>query len=319
MNDDTMSDSAGANGRGKKKAETRGGWLYGSLPIDSEHAAQRNRLRRCEGNVFRIVHSCGLEHAQWDIWGRCLSEFLWPGGEDKSVTESVSYSHVHYWLGSRIVPEMRLDLRVLPTYLGCLAEAETAELEREKYFGRSNRAIGVFNKVEELWESRWDSVPMLDEKGRLKPGSKMVFDGMRFCLMILVLRYGVGSGRGGRVTWKDATEAASLFLACTMLERNKGVTRWMEALTWHDVRNYGAGLARRGIEGGGKLKELPDMEGIDGLWARLCVTMETEKRDEEWERVKKLAAEYEAHGKGAALNRWAKAENLGNWFAMAGR
>lgn len=242
------------------------------------------------------------------IWVHAITEFLWPNSPDKEVTGHPCFGWWCYWRGDQLGLVLRLE--PLPSLTEFLAQQER---------GSEYRIAGmvVFGELQKLWDKRWRLMPML-EAGRLKKSKdKQPFLGMRFCLIVLCLQHGLISGRGGRITWPEAKDSASLLLAATTLINDGRVPGGILRVPWSEI-------VRKAIEQRGKISkseivgdlqdypdELPKSEGMEGLRYRLAVTLE-----ESWPEVRSLAAAYCSHGESRAFNDWMKREGLDLWFSL---
>ena len=266
------------------------------------------------------------------IFNRAMEEFLWP--QDSIITDNrarivASYSFVlwcSYW---RRVTCGSLDVEPLSPVLRYIVE------------GVENRGADSLAEGEatgdlcRLWRQAWSG--MLDEKSETpKPRQGAATRGMRFCLIVLVLRYGITSGRlkyggmriypdGKEREWKidvglsmrEASEAASLLLAVTVLSQEDEITS-VSNVPWAEVENLAA-LMRSPA---GKLAAAKAKEKIDALedferdgiglagFRKLLRTL----HPKEWRKVSPLADTYHKQARAGEFDQWMIDEGLGNWF-----
>jgi hypothetical protein len=241
------------------------------------------------------------------IWVGAVKEFLWSGKPNLEVVRHPAFGWWCEWRGRA------MGIYNRPGILLPLTDFIAGQEKENRY---AVPGLVVVGEVQKLWEERWEKMPML-EGGRLKPRDKQPFWGMRFCLIVLCLQHGPLSGRGGRITWLEAKDSASLLLAATALINCKRVPSEILRVPWSEIVEKSI-KQREKISNGdvaGDLGDYPDdlpkSEGMEGLRYRLAVTL-----GKSWPELRSLAAAYSSHGESRALNDWMKRARLDLWFSL---
>jgi len=170
----------------------------------------------------------------------------------------------------------------------------------------------------------------VDRQGTMIPANRKAAQGLKFCLLVNVLRNGVQDGAPpveglhGLVKWGAAVDAASLLLALSLLsQRLPGAEYEFAHVPWRCVKESAAsklGAMAGSVTAVTDLDELRGHapgEGMEGFRQRLRASMD----EVSFKRVAGLAAAFESQGaKGGSrgLVKWRNKELLSNWF-VAGR
>lgn len=263
------------------------------------------------------------------IFRRAMEDFLWP--QDRIITADrarivASCSFALWCSWWRRASCGSFDVEPLPPVLRYIVE------------GVENRGADPFTEGEamgdlcRLWRQAWSG--MLDEQSETpKPRRRSATRGMKFCLIVLVLRYGLASGRlkngsariypdgqererkvDAGVSLQEVSEAASLLLAVSVLSR-KGEITSVSNVPWARVDNLALIMkspAGKRIADEKRIDGLEDFErdgvGLAGFKKLLRTTMPLM----EWRKVSPLAATY---GRQAGnFGQWMKDERLDNCF-----
>ena len=169
-----------------------------------------------------------------------------------------------------------------------------------------------FHDLAGLWDDRWAS--MLDDDGKT-PAARVSLEGMKFCLMVLVCRYGLTSGTRNMkgelqaVSWKDACESASFLLAITVLAGLGSIAGGLNCIPWTDVIKNAQNIDREGRENPADLKNHGEREGIEGFRKRLAATMLVD----DLKKATKLAAAFETQTRKSMAN-FRRNDHLQKWF-----
>lgn len=269
----------------------------------------------------------------WFIWVEAVAEFLWPTSNHDGACEGI-ISHPMFLSWCEDLGDM---LGVLD---GCttsrLYPAERSwdvrlarESDRHSESGKGG-GVDIAAELFRLWEKSWAALTKPDSSGRgFVPQGRHAGRGLKFCLLINVLRYGLRTGSPpvdglhNLAKWENAVDAASLHLALSILW-TKGHGECAEfnppILPWDGVKESAAGkLAKMG----GVLTDIDELrghapgEGIEGFRKRLRATMD----EESFRRVSRLAADFKkqgATGGSSSLSKWRKESLLSNWFFADG-
>lgn len=259
------------------------------------------------------------------LFRRAMTEFL---GMDKTeekarVVDSVSFGlWCHWW--QRILCGSR-EVEALPGLLRFICE------------GIEDLAVdpitegGNLGDLCRLWRSTWEG--MVDRKSSTpRPGARSAKRGMKFCLIVLVLRYGLASGRVMNIrkrtlpedreveraidtglSLQEASEAASLLLALSALART-GEVKSVSGISFAaaDKEAMTMGSADWQPSPGTDRTNLADFKkkgvGLAGFKKLLRVGTRTE-----WQKVVGLATAYHEQS-GRDFDKWMKGERLEIWF-----
>jgi len=258
-------------------------------------------------------HSILGRHA---IWNRAIEDFLWPIEPDEKQREIRDHQIFADWasdLGARmrLFPGGSCYFKRFPTQNQFLAG------RADRYGGDSMSHAGALVK---RFSDTWAGMVSMDGKGKVIPASRRAAQGLKFCLLLNVLRYGVQDGapplegRHGLVKWGAAVDAASLLLALSLLsQRIPGAEYEFAHIPWGDVKVSAA--LRLGAMAGG-LTDLDDLrghapgEGMEGFRKRLRASMD----EDSFRRVLALALKFEVGS--SALVKWRNKALLSNWFVV---
>ena len=157
--------------------------------------------------------------ARWALWRRALDDFLWPDVRAKRAAGDVRGSVVfESWAGWRGV------------YHGlCSAGASSRyrDFDWMRDLSPPRAPFGGAKQVDELntrWSKAWRSMVLINGNGRFQPSERQGGRGMKFCIVHLVLMYGLHDGSGPDsggchklTSWSGVTESASLLLSLVCL------------------------------------------------------------------------------------------------------
>lgn len=271
------------------------------------------------------------------IWRRAIEGFLWPGKmtwEQEKVRDHRIYADWVSDLGAR--------MRLFPGGRAYFERYPRQSIFLEEMAARyDDGSLGVASGLVDDFAKAWRGLVTVDGNGAMLPANRKAGRGLKFCLLLNVLRYGVqdGEGQPGLVKWRDAVEAASLLLALSLLSQHssggdrspsvKGLSLREGAdpfdiphVPWWDVKQSAASKLEKLHEATGLVKQSDpkDMkhhapvEWIGGFRQRLWASMD----DDSFDRVSKLAAAFKEKGaaKDSSLVRWRDESLLSNWFLV---
>jgi len=255
----------------------------------------------------------------WFIWMHAVEEFLWPAASnDKDQTRNNQHPMFYSWcseLGdrSRVIEGVLNHIYPEDITLDLIYAKES---ERHSKTGKDD-GLAIAVHLDQLWENAWNALLRHSESdGPPKPQGRQASRGLKFCLLILVLRLGVfegvapNNGRHSLVRWSVAVDAASLQLALSLYWQ---VTRdeafKPPVLLWPDVKRMAAKKFSPSMESLGELKGHAESEGIDGYRKRLRATMD----EPAFRKVAALAAEFERKGF-SGLDKWRQDSGVSQWF-----
>lgn len=263
-------------------------------------------------------HSTLGRHA---IWNRAIEDFLWPTVPDEKQREIRDHRIFAEWasdLGARmhLFPCGSSYFKKFPTPNDLIAS------RANRYGGKSmSHAAALVERFSETWAG----MVSLDGKGAIIPASRKSAQGLKFCLLVNVLRYGVQDGtppvegRHGLAKWRDAVDAASLLLALSLLsQRLPGAEYEFAHVPWRCVKESAAsklGAMAGSITDLDELRGHAPGEGMEGFRKRLRACMD----EVSFKRITGPAAAFERQGaKGGSrgLVKWRNKELLSNWFVV---
>lgn len=243
---------------------------------------------------------------RWAVWRVAIEDFLWPQGlgeSDRQIKDHRIYSDWSSDLGIRL-GLFRFDADYFERYP---TPIKLIQVKAEIYGGD---AFDFVVRLPKIFKDNWRGL-VVEDQGLLIPASRKAHIGMKFCLLINVLRYGVQDG-SGLVKWSDAVKSASWLLALSVLSHHLPLEGYdFEGVSWNEVKSAAVNKLNRhkDITDVSELKDHSVNEGMSGFSKRLKACMD----ESAVSRVSKLAVEFERRSKRSLLN-WRKDSEIGNWF-----
>lgn len=267
---------------------------------------------------------------RWFIWVQAVAEFLWPDKRYDSVcAEIIQHPMFLSWcddLGDTLgIIDGAVVKHLYPDEFSWDVR-QAKELVRYSELGLDGGAA-IAAELDRLWGQSWAALTVPDSGGvGIVPQARWAGRGLKLCLLVNVLRYGVHTGTppmGGLhelVKWADAVDAASLHLALSIfwtIGNGKNSEFNPPVISWEGVQEAAASKEACCGSGLTDLKELREHapgEGIEGFRKRLRATMD----EDSFRRVSLLAADFEKQGMKcgkSSLGGWRKKSGISNWFA----
>lgn len=271
-----------------------------------------------------------------EIWRWAVREFIWPSQAERETNKTLAQS---YWFDpwcnwlAGLVGSIQIPSQPLAILEQCLADLKESQATPDGW-------MRDFAELQGFYHDAWQGMLCVKgreaaayrlklESGSIQPAARMAGRGLKFCLIILLFRYGSVSARVGNeagrmvqqcVTWDEALEASSFLLALSVLAHAGRFKGKLGYIPWPEVV-VRAEERRQEINKGddpfiktdpGDVRGLQSRESIEGFKQRLAATL----ADGEWGAVKKLAAAFLTQGKRTA-DKWAKDECIYQWFPKA--
>jgi len=249
---------------------------------------------------------------RWRIWRRAIDEFLWPTEKLRLSAEAFRKGPVFQTFAEDIAIR---ELGLFPAGSDYFDEAPTFGALSDKAVRKwGPDAYSEMAKSLDLWRKAWDGIAVVENEGAVVPAPRKAAVGLKFCLVVLVLKYGLGEISEGRVhpvARGDALDGAALLLALSVLCRRNKISP-PDPIPWFRISEL-ADLKLRSNSGTdlGELRNHSRAETITGFVKRLRATMP----DPQVGDVRTLAAEFGKSGK-SSWDTWFAREKLHGWFPL---
>jgi hypothetical protein len=277
------------------------------------------------------------------IFERAMGDFLWPSASiseerRRIVRASLFGTWCEWWMHNlSIWPPMHFNLMLMDHgplwWAGCIEPAVPAgawaPVPWDSSIARVPKVLRmaagdervIAGNLEALWRRALD---VMLGRDCTKPGSRAAVRGMKFFLIVQVLRCGLWSGKyekqlsadmvtGGKaqrrrlipVTWDEAKDSAALFLAWSVLAARGKVGSALDS----NLNEVNSAAMAAGIGAVDRVDLNPATHGMAGYRKALRMTLPAT----EFLMIVRLAAEY-GRSSNRGLGEWMKREEMGWWF-----